>query len=134
MSVRMKEGEFMAIVAESNGAVAGSGALWWMEDHPRPAVSDTRVPYILSMYTEHEFRGQGVATRIVLALLGEARRQGASRVTLHASSQGKPVYERLRFETTNEMRLWLRRPPGVRATPGTDPAVFRARGRAVSRR
>jgi hypothetical protein len=36
------------------------------------------------------------------------RTQGFMNVTLHASDKGRPLYESLGFEPTNEMRLDLR--------------------------
>ena len=36
------------------------------------------------------------------------RREGFARVTLHASTDGRHLYESLGFEASNEMRLKLR--------------------------
>ena len=46
-------------------------------------------------------------TRIVRAILDWCRTQGVTRVTLHASEEGRGIYERLGFSQTNEMRLEL---------------------------
>lgn len=111
---RLVSGELEGVLAEVDGRVVASGALWWMPDQPRPALVDRSTPYIMSLYTDPAHRGEGVATAVVTALVRSARRRGASRVTLHASSQGRGVYERLGFEPTNEMDKWLRVPAGVR--------------------
>ncbi len=113
LSPRLRSGEVEAILAVQEGRVVGSGALWWRPDQPRPG-QPSAVPYILSMYTEPTARGRGVASAIVRALLRAARARRADRVTLHASDQGRPVYARLGFEPTSEMRLWLRPPAWVR--------------------
>jgi len=113
----MPAGEFVAfLVEDGGGAPVGSGGLWLMPSQPRPGVLGRgRVPYILSMFTEPAFRGRGVASRIVRAMLAWSRRQGYGRVVLHASRFGRPVYERLGFEPGSEMRLELiRRPAGRR--------------------
>lgn len=110
----VRTGKVEAVVAEVNGRPVGSGALWWMPGHPRPGLPALE-PYIMSMYTDPAYRGVGLATEIVRQLLVRARARGAYRVLLHASSQGRPVYERLGFESTGEMRLALRRSPGARA-------------------
>jgi GNAT superfamily N-acetyltransferase len=122
---RLRTGELEAVVAEVDGQVVGSGALWWMAEQPRPGLYAPTAPYILSMYTDPAYRGLGVATAIVKALLRAARRGGAARVSLHASPQGRGVYERLGFESTAEMRKWLRRPRGMR--PAGGPVTRRAR-------
>ena len=41
------------------------------------------------------------------ALLGWCRGQGFRSVALHASEEGRPLYEKLGFHHTNEMRLKL---------------------------
>ena len=63
--------------------------------------------YILNMYTEPEYRGRGIARRIMQAILNRCCVEGFGLVSLHASAQGRPLYESLGFEPTNEMRLRL---------------------------
>jgi GNAT superfamily N-acetyltransferase len=106
-----RAGRFFGFVAETrSGVPMGSGAVWLQPQQPRPgALSGAEAPYILSMYTERAYRGRGVASEIVRTMIDWARRRGFPRVTLHASAQGRPVYERLGFENANEMRVNLRR-------------------------
>ncbi|HEV3087358.1 MAG TPA: GNAT family N-acetyltransferase [Candidatus Elarobacter sp.] len=86
--------------------VAGSGML--LLDWP-PGIHDvaTTRGYILNVYTEPEHRGHGLATLLTHAAVGDARRRGIRVVTLHASDEGEPIYERLGFTPNNEMRLLL---------------------------
>jgi GNAT superfamily N-acetyltransferase len=107
---RLTSGEYVAIVAEVAGKAVGSGGLWWREEIPRPGYGVRDSPYIASMYTEPEFRGRAIATRIVRALIAIARAKRANRVNLHASAMGLPIYERIGFERTREMRVYLDRP------------------------
>jgi GNAT superfamily N-acetyltransferase len=127
---RLRSGEVVAFVATVGREVVGSGALWWMPQEPKPEALGGSIPYVMSMYTRPENQRQGVASAIVLALVRVARSGGASRVVLHAADQGLPVYERLGFERTQEMRLWLRRP----AWAGPPPRRATGRGRGGSRR
>ena len=107
---RMADGELVALVAVAPGGVAaGSGCVWFQPSQPRPRLPERTVPYILSMYTEPEFRGRGVATRLVNRMVALCRSRRHPRVLLHASRFGRPLYERLGFEPTPEMRLWLNR-------------------------
>ena len=100
--------EVVGIIAEdANGSPVASGCVWFQPSQPRILMPKTRTPYIMSMYTLPAHRGHGLATAIVLRLVAEARRRRYPRVTLHASDQGRVVYERLGFEDTSEMRLWL---------------------------
>jgi GNAT superfamily N-acetyltransferase len=105
----MARGKFLAVLAETrDGRVVGSGALWLMPSQPRPGpLGRGEMPYVLSMYTDPERRGEGVATRIVRELVRWSRARRYGRVVLHASRFGRPVYARLGFEDGSEMRLEL---------------------------
>ena len=63
--------------------------------------------YVLNVYTEPEHRRSGVARAIMEAILDWSRGQLVARVTLHASNDGRSLYEALGFEPTNEMRINL---------------------------
>jgi hypothetical protein len=75
---------------------------------PRPGyVRGEPEALILSMWTDPAHRRRGLATCVLEAMLDWCRRRGIRRVTLHASAQGRPIYERMGFTQTNEMRLEL---------------------------
>ena len=133
--VLMAHRQLLAVVVENEeGRPAGSGALWRMPYQPRPGPLDREeMPYILSMYTEPTFRHRGVASRIVREMVRWSRAHGYGRVVLHASRFGRPVYERLGFEASSEMRLAVEGPPGHRADRGPRPAVRPRRARRPSR-
>ena len=108
---------FGLIVEARDGRPAGSGVVWRQPSQPRPGkLARPRMPYILSMFTEPEFRGQGVASRLVEAMIDWATHRGYRRIVLHASPMGRPVYERLGFVNGTEMRLDLPR-TGRRRAP-----------------
>jgi len=63
---------------------------------------------ILNVYTEPEYRRRGIARQLMETIIAWCKEERFARVTLHASDQGKPLYESLGFEPSNEMRLNLR--------------------------
>lgn len=65
---------------------------------------------ILNMFTDPAFRRQGIARRLMQTMIDWCRKEGFVHVALHASDKGRPLYETLGFEPTNEMRLDLRKP------------------------
>ncbi len=121
-----RSGRYIAFVAEGpGGRVAGSGAIWLRSSQPYPGPRPRPdAPYVMSMYTERASRRSGVATRLVREMIRWARRKGYRRITLHASAQGAPVYRRIGFEDSNEMRFNL-----VRL--GKDRPASRAPGRPI---
>jgi GNAT superfamily N-acetyltransferase len=105
---QLSKGRLVGLIVKApGGSVAGSGCIWIREDQPRPTSSHLEVPYLMSMYTVREFRRRGVAKLIVRGALKWCREHGYERIILHASKEGRPLYEGLGFEPSNEMRLKL---------------------------
>lgn len=102
-------GEYTGWVAECDGViVAGVGVLL---HRLLPRAGDLGLrheAYVLNVYTEPEHRRHGLSRRLMLALMEWCRKQNLTRITLHASKFGRPVYESLGFVPTNEMRLVLK--------------------------
>jgi GNAT superfamily N-acetyltransferase len=99
------DGHLQAWVIEGDDGIVASGAIWYLDWLPRPDDATGRLPYLHSVYTVPEYRGIGLARRIIVAILDECRAQGLKRVSLHASPAGRSIYEALGFKPTNEMRL-----------------------------
>jgi GNAT superfamily N-acetyltransferase len=92
----------------TDGVVAGGGAVIVSPWLSRPSNLLCRQPTILNVYTYPRFRRQGVASALMQTMIGWCREQGFGYVSLHASADGRPLYETLGFESSSEMRLKLR--------------------------
>jgi ribosomal protein S18 acetylase RimI-like enzyme len=108
----MPRGEYMAWVAENSGSpsvVGGAGAqIRPILPRPRPGDDDFEPgpeAIVLNVYVEPAWRRRGVADALMRALLDGLAARGIRRIVLHASDDGRPLYERLGFVATNEMRL-----------------------------
>jgi GNAT superfamily N-acetyltransferase len=62
---------------------------------------------ILNVYTHPPHRRRGLARELIVTALDWCREHGIRAVILHASRDGRALYESLGFEPTNEMRLML---------------------------
>jgi GNAT superfamily N-acetyltransferase len=104
----LADGSYRGWLACDNAGrvVAGGGliAYEWMA-HPRQL--DPRRAYIANIYTAPDYRRQKIARRIMETIIAWCRAEGFTAVSLHASPFGRPLYESLGFEPTNEMRLQL---------------------------
>ncbi|CAG0931572.1 amino-acid N-acetyltransferase [Thermoflexales bacterium] len=94
-------------VIDDAGKIAASGALKFTDWLPRPDGSRRGLVYVHSVYTERPYRRQGLARRILTAMIADCRANGWPRISLHASELGRGLYEDLGFKPTNEMRLVL---------------------------
>jgi GNAT superfamily N-acetyltransferase len=107
LSLRLVDGAERAWVIESGDRIVASGAVLLSEWLPLPSNLTGRLAYLHSVYTLPEHRRRGLARRIVVTAIEFCRAQGLRRLVLHASRDGRPLYESLGFAPTNEMRLVL---------------------------
>lgn len=99
------DGGYHAVLAEADGRVVGGGGVViaaWPGSENREV---PRRPWILNIYVLPEFRRRGIAHQVMDHLIEWCRCQGFDCVCLHASNEGRPLYEKLGFQPTNEMRL-----------------------------
>lgn len=102
--------KFIAILG-SIGDVPVVSAMAWV--HPWfPTLSDPSCEhgYIFDVYTLPAWRGRGYATELMQACLHWFQARDIHTVTLHASTQGQPIYERMGFRLRQfmpEMSLCL---------------------------
>ncbi len=61
--------------------------------------------YVINVFVERAWRRRGVASALMQHVLGYTRERRLRVVTLHASDEGRALYEKLGFAATNEMRL-----------------------------
>jgi GNAT superfamily N-acetyltransferase len=101
----MSERRFLGWLAERQGEVVAGGGLVVSQLLPRPgAVDGGAQALILNVYCEPEHRRRGLARALMAAMLEWCKRERIARVALHASQDGRPLYESLGFVQTNEMR------------------------------
>ena len=105
-------GEYVGWLASGPGAagkvVAGAGVqMRTVLPHPASehAFAEGRQAVIINVFTEPEWRRKGIAGLLLTRIIDWAREQKLDRLVLHASQQGRSLYERLGFVLTNEMRF-----------------------------
>jgi GNAT superfamily N-acetyltransferase len=97
---------WIATIGDEPVGGAGMMVLDW-PPHPRHPDQDRR-GYILNVFVEPEHRRRGVAGALMAQTYAEARARGITYLVLHASEQGRPLYERDGWSQTNEMALTIR--------------------------
>jgi len=102
------EGRYRGWLTEdSNGNVIAGGGIVILIRPSHPHHPELRRADILNIYTEPPFRRQGIARHLMLTMIDWCRKEGFSWVSLHASNDGRSLYESLGFKPTTEMRLEL---------------------------
>jgi GNAT superfamily N-acetyltransferase len=62
-----------------------------------------RQAIVQNVFTEPKWRRQGLAALLINAIIDWCRQQGIKSLVLHASDQGRSLYEQLGFVATTEM-------------------------------
>jgi GNAT superfamily N-acetyltransferase len=97
---------------EPKRIVAGAGVqLREVPPHPQPDANGKidivsgRQAIIQNVYTEPDWRRQGLAALLIKRIIDWTREQGIDSLVLHASEEGRALYQRLGFIATTEMRF-----------------------------
>ena len=109
----LTKGDYVSFVANPRDRpqeiVAGAG-IQIRKLLPRPLPNGRGISLgpdaiVLNVFTEQAWRRRGIAERLMLHVIDWAKNNGIALLVLHASPDGRSLYERLGFEQTNEMRF-----------------------------
>ena len=111
----LRSGEYIGWLASHSDdpqIVAGAGVQRrQVLPHPfgdRPGrftIVDGSEAVILNVFTEPQWRRRGIARLLMRAILAWAREQRLDGLVLHASQDGRALYQQLGFVATTEMRF-----------------------------
>ena len=105
---RIEQGLYLGWFACTDaGSIVGGAGLWLVEWPPTVLAPGTTRGYVMNVFVDPAHRGQGLATQMMRAIMAWCHDHGILTITLHASDQGRPIYESLGFDQTNEMRIIL---------------------------
>ena len=107
----LESGDYVSFVASPSDRpgeiVAGAGIqIRKLLPRPLPGGNGIRLgpeAIVLNVFTERAWRRRGIADLLMQHVIEWCRSHGIARLVLHASPDGRPLYERLGFEPTNEM-------------------------------
>jgi len=105
----LADGTYIGLFLEDEAThqvLAGAG-IFFMEFPPHWMHLEARRAYLLNFYTAPEARGRGYAKQLLTASIDLCRDQGIEVVSLHASTFGRPIYEKFGFTPSSEMLLRL---------------------------
>ena len=112
---KMQAGEYLEwLVVGTDGEIAAGLGLWLMDWPPHILGPGRWRGNVLNVYTRPEHRRNGLARSLMAKAIEWCRANGVSTVILHASNEGRVLYESMGFAPTNEMRIVLDL-PGTKA-------------------
>lgn len=99
-----EKGDQTTILAmdEESGSVIGCATLCYMEMMPTFSHPTGKRAHLMNVYTNAEYRRQGVAMKMMEMLIAEARDRGVTEISLDATEAGRPLYEKCGFKASDE--------------------------------
>ena len=100
------DGSHTAVLVFDNDKFIGAGAVSYYQVMPTYHNPSGKKAYIMNMYTNPEYRRQGIAFKTLNILVNDAKKRGITQIYLEATDMGKPLYEKYGFTIMpSEMEL-----------------------------
>jgi GNAT superfamily N-acetyltransferase len=100
---------WLATPADQPEMVVGGAGVQLQPILPRPVnastVGEGRQGTVVNVFTEPQWRRQGIAGLLIKEIITWSKDERLDRLLLHASDEGRSLYERLGFIAGNEMRF-----------------------------
>ena len=104
----LRAGTYFGWMTSSEGVEIGGLGMMVIDwpPHPLHPLQASR-GYILNVFVEPDHRGRGIAKALMDLAMSEARQRGLQHMILHATTMGRPMYEKLGWAATSEMSISL---------------------------
>lgn len=89
-------------VDEKRDSVIGCATLCYIEMMPTFSHPTGKRAHLMNVYTNQDYRGKGIAMRMIERLIIEARDRGVTEISLDATESGRPLYEKCGFKASDE--------------------------------
>ena len=103
--------KLIAFVARAEGRLVAVAYLLIIEKPANPFLPNGFDSEVLSVYTEEEYRGKGICTRLMNNMIEYAGKHQICRIDLVATDEGYPIYKKIGFgdkvQKYKDMRLTL---------------------------
>ena len=108
LAPRLADDRYFGFIAEEQGRAVGGIGLMILTWPPHPShPHDDRRGYVLNLYVEPACRRRGLARDLMQRGQSELTRRGLAYAVLHATANGRKLYEKIGWAGTSEMALPL---------------------------
>ena len=93
----LESGEHTAYLVYDNGKFIGAGGVSYYQVMPTYRNPSGKKAFVMNMYTDPDYRRQGIGIHTLDLLVKDAREHGIGRIFLEATDAGRPLYEKYGF-------------------------------------
>lgn len=102
----LADGTHFAILVMDDGNFIGAGGVSFYNVMPTFHNPSGKKAYIMNMYTDPNYRRQGIAYKTLDMLFDVSKERGICQISLEATEMGRPLYEKYGFvKMESEMEL-----------------------------
>ena len=94
-------GDQTTVLVLDEGKVIGCASMSYMWIMPTFSHPTGKRAHLMNVYTNKDYRRQGIARKMVNMLIDDARSKGVTEISLDATESGRPLYESLGFADNN---------------------------------
>ena len=99
-------GDQTTVIAVDNGKAIGCASVSYINIMPTFDHPTGKRAHLMNVYTNKDYRSQGIGRKMVNMLIEEAREKGCTEISLDATEQGRFLYTQLGF-TANDSGMVL---------------------------
>ena len=103
----LSDGSWVVWLAEVDQNIVAHAFVALIPKVPRPAHAPTALGYLTNVYTRVAYRGQGVGSALLEAVLRWARDAELELLVVWPSEESERLYRRLGFSSHGEPLVWL---------------------------
>lgn len=87
--------------------VLGCATMCYIDLMPTFSHPTGKRAHLMNVYTDSQYRRQGIAFKMVRMLMQEAKKKGVTEISLDATEMGRPLYEKLGFQQSGECMVYI---------------------------
>ncbi len=99
---KMVSDEFVAWLAVYDNEIVATSGISYLQRPPHFSNPSGKSAYIMNMYTKPEWRRKGIGSAIFEKLLEEIKKAGIQNISLHATPNGRNLYEKFGFTDSED--------------------------------
>ncbi len=95
-------GNQTSVIAKDEENVIGCASISYINIMPTFSHPTGKRAHLMNVYVNKSYRRQGIARKMILMLVEEARAKGCTEISLDATTDGYPLYKAIGFKENKE--------------------------------